>query len=141
MNRNAFVHCMKPFFSLIVIPLLALLISCTGSVIETTKHTNVVRVFWHELSSYSILVKNGNELKTIPLPSRQCAAINGLRGEGVRIFADVPRDADMWVTVDIPSGETCFLALTIHVHSELDINGGGWNHGKHGSGQTTVIGK
>jgi hypothetical protein len=29
--------------------------------------------------------------------------------------------------------------LTIHLHSPAEINGAGWNHGKFGSGTTTVV--
>ena len=29
--------------------------------------------------------------------------------------------------------------LTIHLHSAQELDGGGWNHGKHGRGQTVVV--
>jgi len=47
----------------------------------------------------------------------------------------------MWVkyVMDRNWDLDCLQSLEIHVWSEADIEGGGWDHGKFGRGQTSVI--
>ena len=97
---------------------------------------NVVRVFMHEYKHYSVFVREPgtSELKQITLNPE-------IRGT-VRIFADVPEGQNMWVYthsfsggIDIEVG----VDIDIHVHSEKNIEGAVWDHGKLGRGNTHII--
>ena len=49
---------------------------------------------------------------------------------------------DMWATYDTRvqvGGSLVFRNLVIHIHSPLDINPAGWNHGKFGAGQSESL--
>ena len=108
--------------------------------IEEEKIDNVVRVFWHEGNNFSVMVKPSgtNRLKLIRFPEYHCDT----DAPGVRIFTDVESDKPMWVSSKVGFGGSvkwCVYFVDIHIHSEKDVDGGGWNHGKFGSGQTSVI--
>lgn len=111
-----------------------------SSRLEEKRIDNVVRVFWHENTKYSVIVrKHGSaEIETFVLKESMCG--DNPRGK-VRIVADVPLGNTMWVryVTNFNWNLDCLEVLEIHVHSEKDIIGGGWNHGKFGSGQTVVI--
>ena len=60
------------------------------------------------------------------------------------LFTDVSKNQKMWARLvknkshkNDRDGE--FYYLEIHVRSVTDIEGGGWDHGKFGSGSTHVI--
>lgn len=98
---------------------------------------NVVRVFWHEDTRYSVHVQQGSaneiEVQTYLVSCQERI---------VRIFTDVPAGSKMWLAGRHYSNwinGACFSYLEIHVHSTQDIEGGGWDHGKFGRGQTTVV--
>ena len=59
----------------------------------------------------------------------------------VRIFTDVIPSNSMWIEGDLvkESGGGIHYDYEIHIHSIDDVNTGGWNHGKFGSGTTTRI--
>ncbi|KKR15133.1 MAG: hypothetical protein UT43_C0006G0003 [Parcubacteria group bacterium GW2011_GWC1_39_29] len=107
-----------------------------GHKIETVRINNVVRVFWHEGTRYSVQVREpgSTEIKTYSLHGHMCT------GEP-RIFTDVLPENSMWVkyVMDRNWDLDCLRSLEIHVWSETNIEGGGWDHGKFGHGQTYVI--
>ena len=125
--------------SLIVV---TLLIGCNCSNSAYTKMPdekieNVVRIFMHEPSRYSIMIQdpNSSELKTM-----QFNLYNFCRA---KIVADVPKNEKMWIFLKSKkhnvNKDTYYTSFELHVRSAEDINGAGWNHGKFGSGTTTVI--
>lgn len=106
--------------------------------IEEVRINNVVRVFWHENTRYSVQVREPGsvEIKTIRISPQYMCSENQLR-----LLADVPPEKSMWIRYVINQNwdSDCLKLLEIHIHSEKDIEGGGWNHGKFGRGQTSVI--
>lgn len=132
----------EKFFAGVVSILFPLLIAGCERTVTIKQIENVERIFWHEGDKYSVLVKNDdNTYKTVRFPNYQCGSIRD--GDGVIIVADVPGDQKMWVSTVVQEEDNirpyCFERLTIHIHSPHDIDGGGWDHGKFGRGQTSVI--
>jgi len=68
-------------------------------------------------------------------------------GDKIYITKDVPIEQSMWVSYEILHGsfsqpDPCLMKLEIHIHSVKsvkDIDGAGWNHGKFGNGETSVV--
>lgn len=99
--------------------------------------SNMVRVFMHDRSTYTLLVKNPNfdelEMKCYHWVER------------IRIKMDVPLEQAMWAQVFwVPYGDAwpnvkVIKEIIIHIHSEKNIEGGAWDHGKLGRGTTNVI--
>ncbi len=99
------------------------------------KIEGIKEISQHEVDRYSILIPNqkgGYETKLLV----RCEA---------EFYEDVLPEKDMWVEeayVTESSSTSGFDGHCIfHVHSLKELNGGGWNHGKFGSGQTTIITK
>ncbi len=126
----------------ILLVLCAVISGCASQPFEE-RVDDVVRVFWHERGRYSFHIQkdSSSEIEVYPADSGT-----------IKIIADVPTDQKMWMYVRGYSdggwsctgynGEhhgRCYGVFEIHVHSEQDIEGGGWNHGKFGSGNTVVI--
>ncbi len=68
------------------------------------------------------------------------------RNPKVRLIADVPEGESMFVLIERGQtrlGEVKYLleekGAEIHIHSAAEINGGGWDYGKRGRGQTVAI--
>jgi len=111
-------------------------IACKPAEIKETRFDNIVRVFWHEENRYSVMLSEPttNRLKIVSFPED---------GSNVELIRDVPAGSPMWAESRIKErgwgGPETILSLRIHIHSEKDIVGGGWNHGKLGRGKTTVV--
>ncbi len=92
------------------------------------------QVMEHESKHYSVKYKaENNELIEINF---------GRQNNSVKIIADVPEGEPIWGLINrgkTPRGDVHYLGGEIHVHSGRDINGGGWDHGKYGSGQTVPV--
>lgn len=121
---------------LVSLPLIS--IACSKGQLTEETIKNVVRVFWHENSRYSVMIQEPDSklISTVNFPV--CRDVN------ISIIEDVPGNEAMWVRVIIRSGayysyDPCFELLEIHIRSEKDIEGASWNHGKFGSGRTHVI--
>lgn len=80
-----------------------------------------------------------NTYRMISLPNWSCS----LETDIVSFVADVPTNEKMWVEIRAKCGSSfsadCFERMTIHIHTPKEVEGGGWNHGKFGSGNTSVI--
>ncbi len=101
--------------------------------------TDIVRVFWHEQRHYSFYIqKEGSQEINI----KEIDVVYNY-DKSVKIFSDVPAGNKMWAKIKESRGRTGFnyytVYLEIHLHSVKDVEGGGWNHGKFGSGQTQVV--
>ncbi len=122
----------KSLLLLLLLTVLVFLLSCSAPF--ERKIDNIARVFWHEGHNYSFYVQQEgiSEIKIIEF----------YRIWKVKIIADVPADKKMWAHIKGASGGCDGLQYEyaeIHIHTAKDISGGGWNHGKFGSGQTHVI--
>ena len=98
----------------------------------------IVRAFMHETDNYTFLV-NGRADELVLRSVRVVA-----RNE-THIFRDVPANEPMWVKY-FEADEVCSNIhycrashLEIHLHSEEDLNTSGWDHGKFGRGETTIL--
>jgi hypothetical protein len=97
------------------------------------KIENVVRIFMHEPGHYSLMIQLSGSI------SATMRTVN-LSGCEPKFIMDAPKDGEMWVYIEYPRLENDNRGIAdFHIHSENDIDGGGWNHGKFGSGQTQVI--
>lgn len=67
---------------------------------------------------------------------------NGHRTGYVRIIPDCPKGQKMWARIvweNYGRNTWVIYGLELHVHSEKNIEGGGWDNGKFGKGTTQVI--
>ena len=100
------------------------------------KIENVVRVFMHEPGNYSFLVEDKKSEKLVLM------SYYTYNQEEVDLVTDVPANQKMWATVSWEKrgdGSIFFKEIVIHLHSANDVEGGAWNHGKHGRGTTHVL--
>lgn len=116
----------------LLIPFAALLmVGCSDPVVHDYTR-DIVSVYYHERNDFSVGIMNGHKLtiKRLPVYAH------------VDIFADADPEGSMWYecdyTYDRDYGESTG-GCSIHIHDVDDITGGGWNHGKFGSGSTTRI--
>ncbi len=107
----------------------------------------IVRLFMHEVGQFSVSLK-----ETDITPKRLSYILSNLPSTRssphhcaffadtwyIRILADAKSGEGMWIET-FSAGIDCKFQAEIHVHSAEDINGAGWDHGKHGSGMTTVV--
>jgi len=117
--------------------------------VEPTTVSGITRVLMHEPDHFTFLVPNTNNKKLGQLRIRtyqnQTTIVTDLQdNESIKIqylcgnlrvawsCESIPQDFSTW-NVDFAS------QLIIHLHSAKDIDGAGWNHGKFGSGNTTVV--
>ena len=112
----------------LIVILMFFIVGCSqaGHRIHDIKREHIVRVFMHEPGDYSVLVNNNGELVSKTFACK------------IRLIRDVPYDEPMYYEGE-RNRDGYFLRVEIHVHSEKDINGAGWNHGKFGSGQTVEV--
>lgn len=114
---------------------IVLLAGCSEYPCES-KNIQVERVFWHEGSRYSFVVKNSDG-------SMQMQTENSVYG--VKIYQDVPVGESMRVELsqcymyDAKKSYRHYRRADIHLRSIEDLNGADWNHGKHGRGSTTPL--
>ena len=108
---------------------------------------NVVRVFMHEPHRYTLFAQRPEGKELIPYEftiygfTHTDSHGNVLARCGIHLRTDIARGEPMWATSerwgDSPPGADCIL--TIHLHDPTEIDGGGWDHGKHGRGTTHAI--
>ena len=111
----------------------------TPSIAIEPVRINLERVLYNECHHYSILWKDENDL------GHDLNITLGEKGRyaDVIIKYDVPEGQPIWALVNrgkTPRGKIYYTGGgEIHVRSGQNIGGGGWNHGKFGHGQTTVV--
>lgn len=114
---------------LLILSISLLLISCADPDVHRYKG-DIVSVYFHEGNDYSVGIMNGSKLDIVRLPP----------SAHVDVFLDADPSGSMWYecdhTRDRFMGETTG-GCSIHAFDIDDINTGGWNHGKFGSGKTT----
>lgn len=99
---------------------------------------DVVRIFMHERGHYTFFCREKGQ-SAIRIYTFMC---NVDKESGEKIVEDVPPDRACWVETSNPDpeiGERFRRKLVIHLHSVREVNGAGWDHGKFGYGQTTVL--
>ncbi len=105
---------------------------CGPTMHHSNKYVGVKKLLVHEGGVYSVFV-----------PSEKGGYVQkGLVRCEATFFDDVPQEEDMWAeeVYDLSDMNGLHNAhCYFHIHSLKEINGGGWNHGKSGSGQTNVI--
>lgn len=94
--------------------------------------SDIVAVYWHEYSRYSVALEVDNQIVMHQLPtSRNIQVIKGLPPEeNMRYECHITYK--VWDTVDT---EWC----VIYIHNIDSIQTGDWNHGKFGRGDTKRI--
>jgi hypothetical protein len=122
----------KILFVIILFISIIVVISCTEQT-QIKYHvpkTKIVAVYMHEAGFYSVAVKNNNFIKIETLPY----------GPPIIIKTDVEKDNE-WYSCNYissffgPIEGNC----EIHISNINSINGAGWDHGKHGRGNTVRI--
>lgn len=124
----------------IIIIFLIFLFSGCGVKTKFYEFEYVERVFKNDTKHYSILYKT--DIESNMLQEKHFYTI-----EKLYIYTDVPIDKPMWIrgthrvfeVLGEEDGNGVWAVLEIHIHSPQDIGGGGWNHGKFGCGQTSVV--
>lgn len=112
--------------------LIVLLAACGQEEPPSYRHyVGVKKILVHEVGQYSVVVPSGHGGYILE-PLQWCTAT---------FYEDVSLDEEMWAeeTREMDLKGTKHTRCTFHIHSLKEINGAGWNHGKFGSGQTTVI--
>lgn len=121
----------------IVLIVLAIIIVVIASIPKMEYHVvrrNIVKVMMHEPERYSVLVQDTDKsLKTLTY-------------RGCKLIADVPKNESMWLEIEMNKAKEevtdegyHYKWAKIHIHSADQLNGAGWDHGKHGRGQTEVV--
>ncbi|KKR84153.1 MAG: hypothetical protein UU48_C0014G0001 [Candidatus Uhrbacteria bacterium GW2011_GWF2_41_16] len=115
-----------------------LFVKCVETNPLPDKKVEVDRVFMNEAHQYTFYVASEEGVFFQPVTYDD----GYLNRKPVRIFADVPEGEKSWILL---KGETSFIdgnrfkIVEIHVHDLKVLEGGGWNHGKFGQGQTIPI--
>lgn len=104
---------------------------------------HVVAVVLHEPGRYSVITEN-------PTTKLEGSWGETTSSTHVELYADIPTDEYGWAeyrtrsyrpwlrreSYHIPNAPE---TLIVHYHGVSDLRGGGWNHGKFGSGQTRIF--
>lgn len=96
-----------------------------------TTYQGVERVMMHESDRWSFFAEGCDRPIEVRLYSLK----------DLHIKRDVAPNEKCWIEVGPPwvHNECLRLSLVIHLHSFKEINGAGWDHGKFGRGETTVL--
>jgi hypothetical protein len=110
------------------------LVSCDdGDFDSRIKYSKLESVWFHESERYSITVLENGILNNIAVPSHR-------RNDGTVVYVDGSDPAWAEVTYSKEGGGSVYASrIEIHVKDASTITGGGWNHGKFGSGSTQKI--
>lgn len=100
------------------------------------KVENIERIFFHENFRFIYLVRKENgDIEPVSLTYFH------EQKSKLTYYDDVPAGKLMWALIKGKGNpkDGIIADIKIHMHSVKDIEGGGWNHGKFGSGNTTVV--
>lgn len=100
---------------------------------QVVKYPHIERVFMHDPGQYSFLYKDESNGQLISVSRRVFGSQSEHRAKYI-LIPDVKKDDFCWAEIDMGNYLT-----TIHIHDASEIIGGGWNHGKFGSGSTAPI--
>ncbi|MFH1430352.1 MAG: hypothetical protein ABIG71_02390 [Candidatus Uhrbacteria bacterium] len=117
---------------IVVTLVVALVLVCCATRAEI-RIDNVERVLMHEPNRYSLFTRSSDDSDRL--------THHNIFTEPT-IVTDAPGGEPMWATWTQYSDGcdgTIYRNFVIHIHSARDINGAGWDRGKNGRGQTTVI--
>lgn len=94
-----------------------------------------MRILMHEPGRYTILAE---------MPNREVKqhSFGHTCGPMVPVITyGLPAEQPVWVEYQVEQRgpHICNRLIAIHLHSVTEINGAGWDHGKQGKGQTTVV--
>lgn len=106
-------------------------VGCGGSKkhpVDGTIYKPVNRIFYHEMNHVSLfcLDESSKEVK-----------VHKFDHTTVKFVADVPENQPCWASYHAQG--RCNGTIIIHIHNSKQVEGGGWDHGKRGNGQTQVI--
>ena len=120
------------------LPLL-LLLGCDQSRI-TTEQREIIAIYMHDPGKYSVLYR-AEDHSLVNLYFNM-VWVNNQTPPDMKLIDDVPQGSNMWYLASLREGGMNmegYVKVHIHIHSSTDVNAGGWNHGKGGHGQTTVL--
>ena len=136
MKNKKTISIAKITYYVIILFIMMFIVSCSKnkeSSPQTEKIQNIVRIFMHEPLNYTVMIQKDslNECKMITFEQPITK---------VHFIADVPDSSLSWVIVKQDNHRMLrYKELWFHIHNPEDIEGGGWNHGKGGKGETIVI--
>lgn len=110
-----------------------------GTPPEPERFDRLVRIFLHERD-----MSNNHSTYTIWYPSEQSDEIQmrtfTCRNENIHVFVDVHDEGDQaWALYRPRTDSRHPENLNFHLRAVEEVIGGGWNHGKFGSGRTEAI--
>jgi len=110
------------------------IIGCCKNPDYREKKVYIKRVYMNEVNRYTFITKNSDG-------SNKVWEISGWDKSVFRIYDDVPVGKEMYVEYSkkCQGGTLFFYNVNIHIHNLYELQGGSWNHGKFGKGQTQVI--
>ena len=123
------------FTSLIILVIVVCIIEChkPEGFDESEHMVYVDRVFMGEPNDYTFITAHEDKTTTVWRVSSYFAEF--------KMFYDVPKNERMYVKYkkEWKDGGPKYKYVHIHIHEMKDVEGGGWNHGKFGSGRTQAI--
>lgn len=127
---------MQKLLTLVIGALLLFGCGCTERVGDVEKIDGIVRVFMHEPGRFTLALQktNSTELEMRTVASTNC-----------KFLTDVPTNKTIWAKIEKPHSDYTHsdyayaIRIEFHLHSARDLEGGAWNHGKNGRGQTQVL--
>lgn len=124
---------MKHLFLIIALAVPIIGIACDKTQVAKTAKTYkpIERIFMHSPGTYSFMVYDGNEIKTIG------------GGFGTyHLIPDVPSGMPMWATaIKEPDNWGGSSSYEIHIHDVSEVGGGSYRVGKSGEVQTVPLEK
>ncbi|MBI4991666.1 MAG: hypothetical protein HZB99_00410 [Candidatus Harrisonbacteria bacterium] len=139
---------MKNLYRVLVLMCIALCLSTIYTVtrqemkrisrISEEKVENIVRVLMHDRYNWTLITEK-NDSKELKMEAYRCNDYS----DCVHLFKDVSGEEKMWSHVVMRdngiNARWRVISLEIHLHSEKNVEGAGWDHGKTGKGMTQVI--
>lgn len=111
-------------------------VGCNQTKTKSHRLDNIARVFMNEPRIYTFLVRDSIGLTVVVLHERR----NEYEHYNVQFVQDADPKSPMTAEWRGVTTDSCLYDdLTIHIHSPIEIEGGGWDYGKFGHGTTQVV--